>query len=309
MNNPAIERRGKNIVKKAREIAWKWFRLILLIGLAFVMLYPLLYMASVALQEKKDMFDSTVYWIPKHFTMENISRVFDAIQYPRAILFTVVLSGVCAFLSACVCALAAYGLSRFKFKGQGILMGLVLMMIVIPVAFYRMPLYMIMSKFHLLNSPMSFVLPALLGAGIRSGLYIYLFRQFFKGMPKELEEAAYIDGCGYVKTFTNIMLPSAVPIFVTAFLFAFVWYWNDYQLSQLFIQEFHGVRTLSSSLANIGTIMYSAFPDVPTGQFDDIQYTLDKQAASLLVIGPLLMFYLVCQRFFVDNIARTGIVE
>ena len=88
MRNPAIKLKGKTLAKRAREIGWKWFRLMLLVGLAFVMLYPLLYMLSVALQEKKDMFDSTVYWIPKHFTMENISRVFEAIKYPRSILFT-----------------------------------------------------------------------------------------------------------------------------------------------------------------------------------------------------------------------------
>ncbi len=302
-----IERRIA--ARRTREILWAIFRLLLLSGLAYVMLHPIFYMISVAFRSKPDMLDVTVQWIPKHFTLVNLKRVFTAMKYPGALAFTFGLSTVCALLSTAICSLTAYGLSRFKFKGQGVMFAVVLLTIIVPAAFYRMPSYLIMNKLHLLNSPLSMVLPALLGVGIRSGLYIYLFRQFFKSMPKELEEAAYIDGCGYVKTFTKIMLPSSVPICVTVFLFAFVWYWNDYQLSQLFIQDFFGVRTLSASLANIGNLVYAAFPDVPSGQFDAIQNTLDMQSSSLLVIGPLLLIFLVLQRFFVDNISRTGIVE
>jgi len=299
----------KTLIRKSKGWLWSVFRLLLLIGLAFVMLYPILYMFSVSFRLKNDMFDTTVQWIPKHFTFENISRVAEALKYSKSLSLTFGMSALCAFLSAAICSVTAYGLARFKFKCQGLLFVLMILMVVVPAAFYRMPLYMIMNKLHLLNSPLSMIIPATLGVGIRSGLYIYLFRQFFKGMPKELEEAAYIDGCGYFKTFTKIMIPSATAIFVTAFLFAFVWYWNDFQLGQLFMQEIDGVSTLSASLSNLDTVLYAAFPEVPTGAFDEIQFTLDKQAASLLVIGPLLLVYIVCQRFFVENISRTGIVE
>lgn len=294
-------------IKKVKKLVWSGIRLLLLSGLSYVILYPIIYMIVAAVREKQDLFDSAVKWIPKHFTLENLNRVWVAMKYPQSLLFTVALCGICAILCAVSCSLAAYGFARFKFKGQGVFFAIVLLMIIIPATFYRMPSYLLFNKMHLLNNPLSMILPALLGSGIHSGVYIYLFRQFFKGMPKELEEAAYIDGCKYIKTFTRIMLPSAIPVYVTVLLFSFVWYWNDFQLNVLFIQDFHGIQTLSASLSNITNLTVAAFPDVPSGLLDGVQNSIDQMSASVLVIGPLIILYVVLQRYFVESIQRSGL--
>ena len=148
------------------------------------------------------------------------------------------------------------------------------------------------------------ILPAMLGTGIRSGLYIYIFRQFFKGMPRELEEAAYMDGCGYMSTFLRIMVPSAVSAFVTCFLFSFVWNWNDYQISSMLMET---KKTLSSALLSLRSVLLNS--EITGEQPDVTRVLVDLQAGSLLVVTPVLALYLVFQRFFVESIERTGLVE
>lgn len=292
--------------KRAAGRFWSLFRLLLLIGLSFALLYPILYMVSMAVRAKADLYDITVEWIPKHFTLENLQRAFTALNYPAAVLFTFFLAFTCACLCAITGSLTGYGLSRFKFRGQGVLFAVVLLTIIIPATFYRMPSYLLFNQMHLLNTPFAMILPALLGAGIRSGLYVYLFRQFYKGFPKEMEEAARIDGCGNFMTYLRIAVPSSVPVFVTAFLFSFVWYWNDFQLSKIFIQDFMGARPLSASLANLSNMITAAFGSDAVF-VDKQQFALDQQAACLLVIGPLLLLYIVLQRFFVESIQRSGL--
>lgn len=316
----------------ARRVGgWGWsiFRALLLIGLAYILLYPILYMVTMAVRDKNDMFDITVNWIPKHFTLYTLERIWKAMDYPMTLLNTVFLSGICSLLSAIICSLAAYGFARFKFKGQGLMFGLVVFSIIVPQSFYNMPayigyrnfnlfgildLYNLLSGGHtyinLIGTHWTMIIPALFGVGLRAGLFIYLFRQFFKGMPKELEEAAYIDGCGYFQTFLRIMVPSAFSVFVTVFLFAFVWYWNDYQVAGIMMGSDN--MTLSTGLSIIDTLTYSLDASVSstgTQIVDTVRTALDRQGACLLVIGPLILLYVVLQRYFVESIERTGLVE
>ena len=307
-------------------IGWSIFRVALLIGLAYVLLYPLLYMITMAIRTKDDMFDITVNWIPRHFTLYTMERIWKAMDYPKTLLNTVFLAGGCSIASAFTCSLAAYGFARFKFKGQGIMFAVVIFSIIVPQSFYNMPTYINFSYFdffgilklfnfitnssvsvNLLGTKWTMLLPAILGMGIRAGLYIYLFRQFFKSMPKELEEAAYMDGCGYYKTFFRIMVPSSTSVFITVFLFSFVWYWNDYQVSGLLMGSSN--LTLSSALSIIGNLTYSLEAHEGTVVTDTVRMALDNQGACLMVIGPLVLLYICLQRNFVESIERTGLVE
>lgn len=202
-------------------------------------------------------------------------------------------------------------------------MGAVLFTIVVPVEFFTSSQFLNLSNFSLfgildiinavagttysvnvVDSYWSFFLPAMFGIGVRSGLYVFILRQTFKGLPKELEEAAAIDGCGFIKTFISIIIPSAIPAFVTVTLFAFVWHWNDYQLSSMFMPT-HG--TLASALKNLSSLLYGA-AELGTA-VDAKQNILDSQVASLLLIIPVLIVYIFAQRFFTDSIERTGLVE
>jgi multiple sugar transport system permease protein len=194
------------------------------------------------------------------------------------------------------------------------LFALVIFTIIIPPQLINLPQYLFFLNFDILgifrallggtlnfnNSIMPIVLPAVFGQGLKTGLFIYIFRQFYRGMPIELEEAGYLDGCGTVRTYFRIMLPNAAPAFITVGLLSFVWHWTDvFNQAQFLTQN----PTLSMRLVGIvGLITRSS-------QVTDISYvTPAKYAGVALVILPLIIVYLVGQRFFVQSVERSGIV-
>ena len=153
------------------------------------------------------------------------------------------------------------------------------------------------------DSLWSFILPALFANGLKSGLFIFVYRQFFRGVPKELEEAAYIDGCGSVQTFIKIIVPNAVPAFVTVFLLSLVWYYNDYYTIPLFLPN---IEILSTQLSNMFTNMTT--PGAPYSNYDaQLVYPIWR-AGIILYILPLLTIFLLFQKKFTESIARSGIV-
>ena len=147
----------------------------------------------------------------------------------------------------------------------------------------------------MLNTPYVLYLPALLGVGIRSGLFIYIFRQFYRNLPKELEDAAYIDGCGYYKTFFRIILPNARTSILTVLLFSVVWYWNDYFMTSMYTS----INTVSTALSMLAESSVN---------LDSYIKPSLLQSGCLLVMLPLLILYLCCERFFTGGIERSGIV-
>mgnify|MGYP000204109327 CR=1 FL=1 len=319
------ERRRAQLQRIGRW-GWTLFRAALLLGLAYVLLYPLLYMFTMSVRERSDMFDTTVNWIPKHFTLYTLQRVWRAMDYPVTLLNTGALAGLCSLASTFVTSMAAYSFARFRFKGQKLLFALVIFSVIVPQSFYNMPAYIDFRYFHyfgildiynaitggqlhtnLIGTYWPLLLPSLFGVGMRAGLFIYLFRQFYKGVPKELEEAAYIDGCGYWRTYRNIMLPSVFSIFITVFLFSFVWYWNDYQVSGLMMGSDN--LTLSSGLSIIDNLVLAMDSVDGNTAVDTVRTALDRQGACLLVAAPLVILYVVLQRYFVESISRSGLVE
>lgn len=189
--------------KRVFEAVWPFFRFFILFGLCFVILYPLIYMISCAFRDSADMSDPTVMWIPRHLTLEVIKETAGVMDIWKTLGTTLLLNIGCSLVQVASCALAGYGFARFKFKGKGLLFGIVVMMILVPSQIIAIPQYMLFRHFglfglevNLINSKLCMYLPAAMGNGIRAGLMIFIFRQFFKGLPKELEDAAYLDGCG-----------------------------------------------------------------------------------------------------------------
>ena len=154
---------------------------------------------------------------------------------------------------------------------------------------------------NLLDTVWAFYLPALCGFGIRSGILIFIFIQFYRGLPEEMEDAAYIDGCGPLRTFLRIMLPNSIPALITVLLFSMVWYWNDYQYSGMFLVD---NQTLPLRLSNLSTVLNSAAGQ----QLDPYQLSVLMPAGCLLVILPPLVLYVIFQRYFTESIERTGLV-
>ena len=298
---------------------WKIFRFFLLFGLAYTLLFPLIYMLSTSFRSMQDVMNPGVIWVPQNFTLDNFDLALKATKYWKSFGNTISIGMVSSLIQIVSCALIGYGFARFKFKGRGFMFGMVLFTILVPPQVISIPLYTMYQSFfpliggkyslfaiipygvNLLNRNELFYIQAAFGMGIRSGLYIYIFRQFFRGIPKELEEAATIDGCGTFETFIKIMVPNAGSAFLTVFLLSTVWYWNDFFSTRLFMSD---RMTLATALADLK----GGLTQIGVNSLDPFQMQARLQAGCLLVIAPLLIMYAFMQRYFTEGIERTGIV-
>lgn len=300
---------------------WKLSRFILLLGIQFVLIYPILYMVITAFRGRADMEDPSVVWLTRTWTLDNMALLVKTMNYPALLGYTAEISFVSAFLQTFVCGVVGYGFARFDFPFKRILFAVVILTIIVPVQTYLSPLYMMFrffwlpglstildaiaagsGTFKLVDSPWPFWLQSLFGMGFRSGLFIFIFRQFYRGMPGELEEAALIDGCGAVRTYFRVMLPNARSSMITVFIFSTVWHWNDYFVPAVFSETRQTVATalasLRSTLERLATQNGS----------DQLMVQVQVQAGALLAIAPMLVLFIVAQRYFTEGIERSGIV-
>lgn len=305
-------------LRRAQRGLWAFCRAVLMFGLAFVILYPFLYMISMAFRPLDQMADPSVVWIPKSLTLENLKRAIGYLDFRTTAVKTALITLCSTVLQIGSAALAGYGMSRFRFKGRGILFALLITSIIMPPQNIIIPLYRQFQNFDffwigrllaplnggeavtvsLIDNPLSMILPAAFASGIRSGLVIYIFMQFFKGMPKELEDAACVDGCSSFGTFARIIMPNMTPAVVTVFVFSLVWYWTDFFYAAMLNPQ----TSLSAALNGIGTqIAYDTMTSNP------LEIKAVTQAGCLLFILPLLIAYLFLQRLFVQSVERTGI--
>lgn len=296
-----------------KKLIWHLVRYVLLAGLSFMIIYPLFVKFITAIKSNIDMTDPTVIFIPKNPTLNNFRLVFEGINYPLTMINTIGFELVTCLLQLTSCVLVAYGLARFKFRGRGLMSALIMITLVIPPQAILLPLYIRfrffgitnifqytgnLSGLDLTNTIVPFLLLSATAIAFKNGLYIYMLRQYFKNMPLVLEEAAYIDGCGVLKTFYRIMLPGTVPMLVTIFLFAFVWQWND---------RFY-ISALAPNLQTMANkLLMMKFESMDAIQNYIMQGILTN-AKTLLLIAPLIVLYIFTQRYFKESIERSGIV-
>lgn len=311
MQSMTAEEKGYLRRKAVMDKVWPIFRFVILFGLGFVILYPLIYMVSCTFRERSDMTDPTVMWIPRHYTLTVLKETVKAMDFWNTLKNTLILNIGCSFVQVVSCSITGYGFARFKFKGKGLLFGIVIMMILVPTQVIALPLYTQFRYFgfgsatiNLIDSMWTMYLPAITANGIRSGLMILIFRQFFRGLPKELEDAAYIDGCGPLKTFIRVMIPNAASAFLTVFLFSVVWYWNDYYVSSTF---FVNTNTIARMLQNLDTELKLRLFNSATVEISPREQIVWKEAGCLLSITPILVLYICLQKYFTEGIARSGI--
>ena len=308
------------IKKTSTSVIVSLFRYALLISVSYVVLYPLFFMISNSIKDIVDYMDPNVFWIPKHFTLLWYDWALQSLNFFVSLKNTVLYEMVAAFLEIISCSLVAYGLARFKFRGKNILMFMLILTILVPDQMIIIPKMMnfanldflgIISainkltsagiRINILNTGFVFYLPSLFAVGLRSGIIIYIYIQFYKGLPRELEEAAWIDGAGLFKTYTKIALPSSGVVITTVSIFSIIWHWNDYYLAIMYMNDPESMP-LAVRLSNVDDIMQTLF-NVWGG---------DKQLATLsacciLFVLPMLLMYIVLQRKFVKSIDRVGI--
>lgn len=294
-------------------------RTVLIVSIGYTLINPLLQIVSNSFKTNADVLDTSVVWIPKHLDISNYVDAIDIVNIIPAFFNTLrvqVLSGVLEILS---CAVVAYGFARFKVPEKKMYYALLLLMIVVPVQLIMLPNYMNYRYFdffgllriagkvigkdlslNLINTSATFVLPSIFAVGYRSGIFILIYIQFFKGLPRELEEASFVDGATPIVTFVRIIIPSSGVAMLTVGILSVIWHWNEYYLSSTY---FNGNYSLAVALSRIKDYLQQAYQriDVNSG----LQISM---AACVLYILPVLIFYLVFQRKFIKSIDRVGIV-
>ncbi len=311
---------GYYLRKKAMQVTISVVRAILLFGLCFLILQPILNKISISFMEEQDLYNSMVTNVPEHFTTDNYELASQFMQYGKSLRNTFVISLTIAIVQIAVCTLVGYGFARFDFPLKKFWFACVMLVILVPPQTISTSLYLHFRYFdifgifklilgheiNLRGSIIPYYLMSMTCMGLKNGLYIFMIRQFFRNIPKELEEAAYVDGCGTLKTFLRIMLPDATPILTSCFLFSFVWQWTDRFYSQTFLG---GTQLLSIQLSSIGEklshyLLYTLYQ--PGGA--SVGYTNCIVATgTLMVITPLLILYLFAQKGFVESLSSSGI--
>lgn len=305
-----IKRRGIDVLVSLARYAF-------LIAIGYVVLIQLIYMCSYAFRVPEDVNDASVVWVPKTFTLENFNVAIEALDYFGTLINTITVQVISGLIEVFTCSIAAYGFARYNFKGKKIFFSIVILMILVPPQMTAVSMSLNYAYFdlfgilngigkligtdirpNLLNSGLVFWLPSLFGVGLRSGLFIFIYNQFFKGLPKELEEAAYIDGANAFTTFMRVVLPSSGVAFLTVTIFSVVWHWNDYYLSILYLND---NQPLSVSLSKLASSIYN----MSGYGSNSVAYSM---AACLLYILPIVIMYLLLQRKFIASIDRVGIV-
>ena len=352
----------------AKVVLWI-FRLVLLIGISYVVLFPFITKIVGSVMGPEDFVDVTVRLIPKHFTFDTYRAIITDLDYWDAFLNTFTLSFTTAIIQTFICCLIGYGFAKFKFKGRGFIFMLVMLTMVVPHQTLQLSMYTEFRNFDILGIVRLFkgggieifgwnvkdlgegvaqffenldVLPdeirwghyftargaerwsvamevtkngidlcetyfpmillSITGLAFKNGLYIFLLRQFFRGIPDELEESAYMDGSGTLRTFLQIILPLSIPMMITVFLFAFCWQWTDTFYTQMFMSSSE-TRLLSQIVEVPVSLQDGSF----AGQ--QLYNSAIINTCGLMIIFPLVILYAFCQKFLVQGIEHSGIAN
>lgn len=295
-------------------------RFILLFGMCFMILQPIFNKISVSFMTESDLYNPVVISIPEHFTTENYQLSAQLMSYSKSLRNSFIISLSVALLQISMTTLVGYGFARFEFPLKKFWFACVMLVILIPPQTISTSLHLhfrffdILGIFKLLTGDSinlrGSVLPYYMMSagcmGLKNGLYIYMIRQFFRNIPKELEEAAYVDGCGTLKTFIRIMLPDAKPILTSCFLFAFVWQWTDGFYSKLFLGN---TTLLSTGLARLVDTL-GAYLQRLLGTMSTISVAYSNcmlATGTIMMITPLIVLYLFAQKGFVESLSSSGI--
>lgn len=313
----SIRKSKKSFGYSLTKYGGKIGRIVMLSAIGYLVIFPLIYIISNSLKTPEAFKNPLVVWLTTSVSFNSYKLAFQALDYSKSIVSTVVYEIVSAVLEVASCAVAAYGLSRFDFKGKKIFMAFLLLMIIVPEQMIVLPNTVSYSDFsffgittvvnkifgtnirlNILDTVLPFWMPSIFGVGLKSGILIYIYMQFFKGLPKELEEAAWIDGAGPYKTFLSIALPSSSVVIFTVLVFSVIWHWNDYSYAVMYVNEnFTTAVKLSDIVTTLqGMGYYNS--DVANGII---------LAACFIFIFPVLLLYIAVQNKFIKSIDRVGI--
>ena len=305
-------------------------RFVLMLGVSYVILFPFFTKIAGSFMTIEDIVSPTVAMVPKTPTLENYRIIGVENHYFEALFNTTVLSLICALLQTLVACLVGYGLAKFKFKGNKAVMITVVITMIIPhialssamsLQFKDFDLFRIITwnykgpieaifgdTLHLTQSYWPLVILSATGLAFKNGLYIYLMRQFFKGVPDELEESAYVDGANTIRTFFQIIIPLSVPMMITIFLFSFSWQWTDEFYTGICFPTSKNTANMTYLMPNVVTVPLSVINKYSTHAGWALYQPMMLNTAGMMAIAPLIIVYLFGQRYLVQGIERSGLV-
>ena len=321
---------GYLLKRRIKEITVSVVRALLMFGLCFMIIQPMLTRFAMSFMAERDIYDSTIILLPRNVTLENYTIVAELTDLKTiggnwhftSMLNTLWISIVVSVCQVVAATLVAYGFARFEFPLKKFWFACVVMLIIIPPQTIQTAMYVTFANFDLFgifaattgstlnlrSSLIPYVLMSLTCMGLKNGLFIYMLRQYFKGVPESLEEAAYVDGCGTLHTFVKIMLPDAVPTIASCFLFSFVWQWTDLFYARNFLTGFNlfsiRMSTMASRMGRYFSKDATTSVVVPNGR----QLQLISIAVLFCCI-PLIILYCFTQRTFVESLTMTGSKE
>lgn len=273
--------------KSGRHYARTIILYLALILLAATMLVPFAWMLSAALQQDKDVFRFPFRWIPRNPQWQNYVEIWKRVPFLTFYLNTIKLSVIITCLQLLTSSLAAYAFARLEFKGRNTLFICYVATIAIPWQVYMVPQFIMMRKFGLNDTHLSLILLQAFSA-----FGVFLMRQFFISVPKELSDAARIDGLGEYGIFARIILPLSKPALATLTIFSFVTVWNDFMGPLIYLSS-ENKKTIQ-----LGLRMFIS------------QYSADYSlimAASIVSLVPVIVIFLFLQRFYIEGVATSGI--
>lgn len=307
------------------QVIWTIARLVFLIGISYVILQPFFSKIASSFMGRDDFVDVAVKYIAKYPTLDTYKAIVSDRYYVEALLNTLVLSAFCGLMQTFICTVVGYGFAKFKFKGSGILFLCVVFTMVVPHETLQLSMFMKFRYFDVLwifkflggevieglkildfsslnlnNSYWPLAVLSFTGLAFKNGLYIFMMRQFFRGVPDELEESAYIDGSGVFRTFFQIIIPLSTSMMITVFLFAFSWQWTD----DFYTTVFFTTESIKLMPDVIG--VPKSLDTNYAGQ--NLYISAIQNTCGLMIIAPLIVIYLFCQRYLIQGIERSGIV-
>ena len=316
-----------------QTVVIKIFRFIFLLGIAYIVLFPFFSKIAGSFMAPEDFIDVTVRLVPKNFTLDIYKAIWTDLDYLEALINTTLISLLLALLQTFTCCVIAYGLAKYKFKGNGLIFMLVMVTMIIPHKTLQSSMSMNFTYFdianilstlsggtivdidffglfqftldensiNLKNTIWPFIILSVTGLAFKNGLYIFMLRQFFRGIPDSLEESAYIDGSGDFRTFLQIILPMSVPMMITVFLFSFCWQWTDTFYTSMFFTNMKEAPMMLSQIIGIPKSLDTEY----AGQM--LYETAIRNTCGIMIIAPLVVLYVFLQRYLVEGIERSGL--
>lgn len=296
----------KKLVKK---IAIGIILYLVLFDLAFVFIYPFLTMILDAFKSDADLLNSTVKWIPTELTFVNFKLAYSELHYLDYLKNSLITCTVATLGHAIVCSFIGYGFARYKFRGKGVLFAGVILSMLVPTQVIVFPLYQMYAGVGFLDTYLPILVPCFFGFGLRGAFYIFLFRQFFMGLPYEMEEAARIDGCGPLRTYIKIMLPMSRSSLLVCAVLSVVWHWNESFEQSIYLNSAPQLQLLTAKIPDmyekLAQFSEEAVEGVNAAELVINQGTV--MAATFLVILPLLVIYMFVQKQFMEGVERSGL--